>query len=393
MPAMIPRFLNGFVEKGLQQVPAVAILGPRQCGKTTLARQLVKPVENVLYLDLERPSDLARLSDPEALFAANPDALICIDEIQRLPELFPVMRVAIDLDRHPGRFLILGSASRDLIRQSSETLAGRIRYLELTPFLSGEVVKETELSSYWLRGGFPLSWLASDDEASFEWRLDFIRDFLERDIPMLQPRIPPDRVRRLWTMLAHLHGQLVNMASLSSALGVSGPTIRNYIDLLEGAFMVRRLAPYAANLKKRLVKSPKMYLRDSGILHTLLNINDRNTLLGHPVYGVSWEGFCLENILARCRRTVQAGFFRTVRGAEIDLVLEQGDKKVAVEFKASAAAKPQPGFWTALKDLAIERAWIIAPLKGEGYPIHGAKVASLNEFIESPENKDLFWER
>jgi uncharacterized protein len=390
---MIPRFLNGFVEKGLQQVPAVAILGPRQCGKTTLARQLVKPVENVLYLDLERPSDLARLSDPEALFAANPDALICIDEIQRFPELFPVMRVAIDLDRHPGRFLILGSASRDLIRQSSETLAGRIRYLELTPFLSGEVVKETELSSYRLRGGFPLSWLASDDEASFEWRLDFIRDFLERDIPMLQPRIPPDRVRRLWTMLAHLHGQLVNMASLSSALGVSGPTIRNYIDLLEGAFMVRRLAPYAANLKKRLVKSPKMYLRDSGILHTLLNINDRNTLLGHPVYGVSWEGFCLENILARCRRTVQAGFFRTVRGAEIDLVLEQGDKKVAVEFKASAAAKPQPGFWTALKDLAIERAWIIAPLKGEGYPIHGAKVASLNEFIESPENKDLFWER
>lgn len=209
MPAMIPRFLNGFVEKGLQQVPAVAILGPRQCGKTTLARQLVKPVENVLYLDLERPSDLARLSDPEALFAANPDALICIDEIQRLPELFPVMRVAIDLDRRPGRFLILGSASRDLIRQSSETLAGRIRYLELTPFLSGEVVKETELISYWLRGGFPLSWLASDDEASFEWRLDFIRDFLEGDISMLQPRIPPDRVRRLWTMLAHQHGQLV----------------------------------------------------------------------------------------------------------------------------------------------------------------------------------------
>lgn len=367
----------------------MAILGPRQCGKTTLAHQLVKAVEDVLYLDLERPSDLARLSDPEALFAANPDALICIDEIQRVPELFPVMRVAIDLDRRPGRFLILGSASRDLIRQSSETLAGRIRYLELTPFLSGEVAKEEGLGRYWLRGGFPLSWLASDDEASFEWRLDFIRDFLERDIPMLQPRIPPERVRRLWTMLAHLHGQLLNMASLSSALGVSGPTIRNYIDLLEGAFMVRRLPPYAANLKKRLVKSPKMYLRDSGILHTLLNINDRNTLLGHPVYGVSWEGFCLENILARCRRTVQASFFRTVRGAEVDLVLEQGDIKVAVEFKVSAAAKPQRGFWTVLKDLEIRRSWIIAPIK-ESYPLHGAQVSSIQDFIEAPENSDIF---
>ncbi len=389
MPVIIPRFLDGSVKKALQQVPAVAILGPRQCGKTTLARQLVKAFEDVLYLDLERPSDLARLSDPEALFAANPDALICIDEIQRVPELFPVMRVAIDSDRRPSRFLILGSASRDLIRQSSETLAGRIRYLELTPFLTGEITKEGRLGKHWLRGGFPLSWLASDDEASFEWRLDFIRDFLERDIPMLQPRIPPERVRRLWTMLAHLHGQLLNMASLSSALGVSGPTIRNYIDLLEGAFMVRRLAPYAVNLKKRLVKSPKIYLRDSGLLHTLLNINDRNTLLGHPVYGSSWEGFCLESILARCRRTVQTSFYRTVRGAEIDMVLVQGDKKVAVEFKASAGAKPQRGFWTALQDLNIDRAWVIAPLDGDGYPVHGARVASLNEFLNSKENGDL----
>jgi predicted AAA+ superfamily ATPase len=381
MPIVVPRFLDGSVKKALQQVPAVAVLGPRQCGKTTLARQLVKGFENVLYLDLERPSDLARLSDPEALFAANPDALICIDEIQREPELFPVMRVAIDQERRPGRFLILGSASRDLIRQSSETLAGRIRYLELTPFLVSEVAVKKGLDQHWLRGGFPLSWLASDDKASFEWRLDFIRDFLERDIPMLQPRIPPERVRRLWTMLAHMHGQLLNMASLSSALGVSGPTVRSYIDLLEGAFMVRRLDPCAANLKKRLVKSPRIYLRDSGVLHTLLNINDRNTLLGHPVYGSSWEGFCIENVLARCQRTVQASFFRTVRGAEIDLVLEQGDKKIAVEFKASSAAKPQRGFWTALKDLNIDRAWIIAPLKGEGYPVHGARVASLGEFL------------
>ena len=388
MPVIIPRFLDGHVRRALRQVPAVAILGPRQCGKTTLARHLVGNLPEVLYLDLERPSDISRLADPEALFAANASRMICIDEIQRVPELFPVMRHAIDADRRPGRFLILGSASKELIRQSSETLAGRIRYLELTPFLLNEVVDDGALETYWLKGGFPLSWIAPDEVSSFEWRLDFIRDFLERDIPMLQSRIPAERIRRFWTMLAHIHGQLLNMASLAGALGVQGPTIRSYIDLLEGAFMVRRLVPYAANLKKRLVKSPKLYIRDSGVLHTLLNIPDRNSLLGHPIYGTSWEGFCLENILARCKRTVQASFFRTVRGAEIDLILEQGRSRVAVEFKSSSAAKPQRGFWTALKDLSIERAWIIAPIQ-EGYPLQGVSVASLQEFIEAQENRDF----
>ena len=388
MPVIIPRFLDGHVRRALRQLPAVAILGPRQCGKTTLARHLVGNLPEVLYLDLERPSDVSRLTDPEALFAANASRMICIDEIQRVPELFPVMRHAIDADRRPGRFLILGSASKELIRQSSETLAGRIRYLELTPFLLNEVVDDGDLETYWLKGGFPLSWIAPDEVASFEWRLDFIRDFLERDIPMLQSRIPAERIRRFWTMLAHIHGQVLNMASLAGALGVQGPTIRSYIDLLEGAFMVRRLVPYAANLKKRLVKSPKLYIRDSGVLHTLLNIPDRNSLLGHPIYGTSWEGFCLENILARCKRTVQASFFRTVRGAEIDLILEQGRSRVAVEFKSSSAAKPQRGFWTALKDLSIERAWIIAPIQ-EGYPLQGVRVASLQEFIEAQENRDF----
>ena len=388
MPVMIHRFLDEHVRNALRQVPAVAILGPRQCGKTTLARHLVANLPEVLYLDLERPSDISRLADPEALFAANASRMICIDEIQRVPELFPVMRYTIDTDRRPGRFLILGSASKELIRQSSETLAGRIRYLELTPFLLKEVADDEALEAYWLKGGFPLSWLAQDEGASFEWRLDFIRDFLERDIPMLQPRIPPERIRRFWTMIAHIHGQLLNMASLTGALGVQGPTVRSYIDLLEGAFMVRRLGPYVANLKKRLVKSPKLYIRDSGVLHTLLNIPDRNTLLGHPVYGVSWEGFCLENILARCKRTVQASFFRTVRGAEIDLILEQGRSRVAVEFKSSSTAKPQRGFWTALKDLNIERAWIIAPIQ-EGYPIHDVRVASLHEFLEARENRNF----
>lgn len=389
MPVIVPRFLEEHVRSALRQVPAVAILGPRQCGKTTLARCLIGNYPEVLYLDLERPSDVARLADPEALFAVNADRMICIDEIQRVPELFPVMRHAIDTDRRSGRFLILGSASKELLRQSSETLAGRIRYLELTPFLISEVAGDGDLEKCWLKGGFPLSWIAPDEGLSFEWRLDFIRDFLERDIPMLQPRIPPERIRRFWTMLAHIHGQLLNMAALAGSLSVQGPTIRSYIDLLEGAFMVRRLGPYAANLKKRLVKSPKLYIRDSGVLHTLLNIPDRNALLGHPVYGASWEGFCLENILARCKRTVQASFFRTVRGAEIDLILELGLSRIAIEFKSSSAAKPQRGFWTALNDLNIERAWMIAPIQ-EGYPLQNIRVASLQEFIDAPENRDFF---
>jgi len=389
MPVNIPRFLGQHVLTALENVPAVAILGPRQCGKTTLARDLIANFPNVLYLDLERPLDINRLSDPEALFTENMDRMICIDEIQRVPELFPVMRYVIDLDRRPGRFLILGSASKELIRQSSETLAGRIRYLELTPLLINEVADNVKLKDFWLKGGFPLSWLAANDKDSFEWRLDFVRDFLERDIPMLQMRIPPERIRRLWTMLAHNHGQLLNMASIAGAIGVQGPTIRNYIDLLEGAFMVRRLAPYATNLKKRLVRSPKLYVRDSGVLHTLLNIPDRNTLLGHPVYGRSWEGFCLENILARCQRTVQGSFFRTVRGAEIDLVLEQGSSRIAVEFKVSSAARPSRGFWTALKDLNIERAWIIAPVQ-ESFPLRGARVSSLQDFLNTPDNSDIF---
>lgn len=388
MPVIVPRLLEMPIRNALEQVPAVAILGPRQCGKTTLARQLVGSFPDVLYLDLERPSDMSRLADPEALFSANMNRMVCIDEIQRIPELFPVMRHAIDQNRAPGRFLILGSASKDLIRQTSESLAGRIRYLELTPFLLGEIAGGGELEAYWQRGGFPPSWMASDEAASFEWRLDFVRDFLERDIPMLQPRIPPERIRRLWSMLAHTHGQLLNMASLAGSLGVQGPTIRSYIDLLEGAYMARRLVPYAANLKKRLVKSPKLYIRDSGVLHVLLNITDRNSLLGHPVYGASWEGFCLENILGRCRRNVQASFYRTVRGAEIDLILEQGRSRIAVEFKVSSSARPQRGFWTALKDLDIDRAWLIAPIQ-EGYPIEDVRVASLAEFLDAEENSDF----
>ena len=345
-------------------MPAVAILGPRQCGKSTLARAFCRETDaEVVYLDLERPQDLAKLRDPEAFFAANADPLICIDEIQRAPDLFPVMRFVIDQRERTGQFLILGSASRDLIRQSSETLAGRIRYLELTPFLYRELEgSETVLRRYWLRGGFPRSWLAESDEQSFYWRTDFRRDFLERDIPMLKRRVEPVAVGRLWDMLAHVHGQLLNMATLASAMAIDGHTVRSYIDLLEGALMVRRLQPVHANLKKRLVKAPKVYFRDSGLLHAILRIESWNELMSHPCFGHSWEGLCIDNILGQLRPGVEAGFYRTARGAEIDLVLDRGTARAAIEFKASSAPSVQRGFHTALDDLGLARGWVVAPI-------------------------------
>ena len=345
-------------------MPAVAILGPRQCGKSTLARAFCRETDaEVVYLDLERPQDLAKLRDPEAFFAANADPLICIDEIQRAPDLFAVMRFVIDQRERTGQFLILGSASRDLIRQSSETLAGRIRYLELTAFLYRELEDdETVLRRYWLRGGFPRSWLAESDEQSFYWRTDFRRDFLERDIPMLKRRVEPVAVGRLWDMLAHVHGQLLNMATLASAMAIDGHTVRSYIDLLEGALMVRRLQPVHANLKKRLVKAPKVYFRDSGLLHAILRIESWNELMSHPCFGHSWEGLCIDNILGQLRPGVEAGFYRTARGAEIDLVLDRGTARAAIEFKASSAPSVQRGFHTALDDLGLARGWVVAPI-------------------------------
>lgn len=343
----------------------------------------------VLYLDLERPADLAKLRDPEALLLGNAHRLVCIDEVQRAPELFPVLRFVMDQNTRNGQFLILGSASRDLLRQSSETLAGRIRYLELAPFLLRELRPESDLRDYWLRGGFPRSWLASGPEQSFLWREDFVRSFLERDVPALKPRVSPETVRRLWEMLAHVHGQLLHAAALANALDVSGHTVRNYIDLLEGAFMARRLPPYAANIGKRLVKSPKLYLRDTGILHCLLRVDSWDTLLGHPVFGTSWEGLCLENIISACRPTVRAYFYRTARGAELDLVLESGRTRVSVEFKASTDPAPRRGYWNAVQDLETDRNWIVAPVD-EGFPLRNARVASLDEFLNDPDNADLF---
>ncbi len=372
------RFLTSLLNKRLSEMPAVAMLGPRQCGKSTLARRLIRTVENGLYLDLERSSDLNKLRDIEAFFNVNQGKLICLDEIQRVPELFPALRSIIDEEERNGQLLMLGSASRDLISQSSESLAGRISYFELTPFHLDEV-SNNKLGKLWLQGGFPRSFLG-EEQASFDWRLDFIRTFLERDIPQLGFKIPAKSMERLWRMCAHNHAQLLNSSKIGGALGVSHHSVRSYIDILSETFLLRILLPYAANVKKRLIKSPKIYIRDSGLLHTLLGIESHNDLLGHPVYGESWEGFVVEAIITRTPRW-QHSFYRTATGVEIDLILEKGKKIIAVECKASSAPKPTRGFWQAIDDLKVGEAYIVAPVR-ESYPIErGVTVFTLPDFL------------
>ncbi len=370
MRGYVPRSVSWQIDQRLREMPAVALLGARQCGKSTLAKTVLESNPNGIYLDLERPRDRNKLQDAEMFLGLNRDKLICLDEIQRIPEFFALLRGVIDERRSNGQFLILGSASRDLIRQSSESLAGRISYLELTPFFLSEVASEGEsaLRKLWLRGGFPRSHLADDDGGSFRWRLDFIRSFLERDIPQLKLRIPPERIERLWQMCAHTHGQLLNYSKLAGSLGITDHTVRTYIELLSGAFMVRILMPFHGNLKKRLVKSPKVYIRDSGILHTLLGIETLNDLLGHPVYGASWEGLIIENILAGLKPQVKISFYRTARGAELDLVMEKGGTCLAIECKVSSSPTISRGCHQAIQDLGIEHTWIVAPVD-ERYPV------------------------
>lgn len=388
MHGRIDRYLLRLLYARLTEVPVVAILGPRQSGKSTLASMYAEGNSSFLRLDLERPADVRKLEDPEEFFAANSRNLICIDEIQRRPELFPAMRYWVDKSDRPGQFLILGSASRDLIRQSSESLAGRICYLELTPFLWREVQSNSELRAYLNRGGYPRSYLSRSDRQSFDWRLDFVRDFLERDVPSLNQRISPSTADRLLQMVAHTHGQILNINSLALSLGVDAKTVRRYLELLEGAFVLRRLLPIHANLKKRLIKSPKIYFRDTGLLHAVLGLPDWNGVAGHPVYGYSWESLCIENIVASLKPEVRYGFYRTSHGAEIDLLLETAGSKVAIEFKASSAPKTEKGFWISVEDLGIKRKWVIAPIE-ESYSSHGTRYASLSDFLESKENEDL----
>ena len=378
---MLTRRLEHLLQQRLRQAPAVVLLGPRQVGKTSLAREVAARHPGALVLDLERASDRAALERPELFFAAHRDRLLVLDEVQHLPRLFEALRPEIDADRRPGRFLLLGSASGDLLRQSGESLAGRVSYLELTPFLAAELMPDLAgLQSLWLRGGFPLSWLAPDDEASFGWRQDFIRTFLQRDLPGLGLRIPAETLRRFWQMLAHLQGQMFNASQLGQSLGgASHSTATRYLDVLADTLMVRRLPPHLPNLGKRLVKSPKVYLRDSGLLHALLGLATVRELQGHPVAGASWEGFVVEQVAAQLPADAQLSFYRTAVGAEIDLIVEHRGRTLAVEIKFSSAPKPARGFWQALQDLGIERAFVVAPVTRR-YPLaEGVEVLPLQE--------------
>lgn len=367
---MIDRQLLPRIERQLSQSPAVALLGPRQVGKTTLARTLGARHTPPVMLDLERESDRAAIAQPELFFPLHRESLLVLDEVQFVPDLFRALRPEIDADRRPGRFLLLGSASGDLLRQSSESLAGRVAYAELTPLLASEVAGDlTSLQTLWLRGGYPLSHLAPSDEASFEWRLDFVRTFLQQDLPAMGVRVPAQTLRRFWVMLAHLQGQLFNASQLAQALGgIAHTTIARYLDTLVDALVVRRLEPHWVNVGKRLVKSPKVYVRDSGLVHALLGLASVRDLQGHPVAGASWEGFVVEQVAAALPAGAQMSFYRTAAGAELDLVVELGTRKVGIEIKFSAAPKPTKGFWLALSDLKIERAWVVAPV-ARRYPL------------------------
>ena len=346
---------------------AVGLLGPRQVGKTTLALEIARGRPSV-YLDLESPGDRAKLVEPELYFAGQGNRLVILDEIQRIPQMFEVLRGVIDRGRRQGRktgqFLILGSASLDLLRQSSESLAGRIVYRELTPLLADEVggAAGKKLDALWLRGGFPESWFAADEASSVEWRQAFIRTYLERDIPQLGPRIPAETLRRFWTMLAHEQGGMFHAAKLAAALGLSGQTVARYLDLMVDLLLVRRLTPWAANVGKRLVRSPKVYVRDCGLVHALLGLPTLDDLLGHPVAGYSWEGFVIENLLAAVPVGTKSYFYRTSAGAELDLVLELGGgTRWVVEIKRSLTPKLTHGFHYAVADLRPAASWVVYP--------------------------------
>lgn len=377
-----PRFESA-LEQALARAPVVALIGARQVGKTTLARRLAGRVRGTLYLDLERIADRRKLEDAEAFLQAQAGHLTVLDEVQRLPELFAELRGIVDDRRAEGersmQFLLLGSASLDLIQQVSETLAGRIIYLEMPPIGAEEAAAASiDIDRLWLRGGFPDSLTAATDEDSYLWRQAFVRSYLERDVPMFAPRMPAATIGRLWTMLANGQGNILNSARLAQGLGVSAPMIGRYIDLLVDLMLVRRLQPWSGNLGKRLVKSPKIYVRDSGLVHALLEIGALNQLLGHPVVGPSWEGFVIETLIDAAGPDVAPLFYRTADGAEIDLVFEQAGKpKVAIEVKRASAPQAERGFFVACDDLEIENR-IVVGAGAEDYPTKGgAKVRNL----------------
>lgn len=381
---MNTRVLLKLLEKDLQTVPAVVLFGPRQVGKTTLVKQLVEShPEKFLYFDMELPSDRVKLTDAELFLTRLENKTVIIDEVQFVPDLFPVLRALIDQKDIPGRFMLLGSASPELLQKSAESLAGRVRYRELFPFSISEI-ERTENDKLWFRGGFPRAFLASNDEDAMQWYADFVRTYTTRDLPLLGLPMPALQTERLLQMLAHQHGQLLNYSTLSKSLGVSQPTVTNAIYYLEEAMLVKTLKPWHSNTGKRLVKTPKIYIRDSGMLHYLLGTGNFNQLMGHPQAGNSWEGFVIQQIMSRLPANLLPYFYRTGAGAELDLVLAKGNTIThAIEIKLSSAPKLSRGNTESINDLQPEHRAVIIAGEG-GYPLRdGWEVYGLNGFLKS----------
>jgi predicted AAA+ superfamily ATPase len=382
---MITRRITPHLIRLLDRTPAVALLGPRQVGKTTLALEIAAS-RTSLYLDLESEADRAKLAEPELYLATHADALVILDEVHRMPNIFQVLRGLIDrgrlAGRGTGRYLLLGSASMDLLHQSGESLAGRIAYLELAPIdlLEADPGWADQL---WVRGGFPESLLAATDDDSARWRRDFIRTYLERDIPQFGPRIAAETLRRFWTMLAHHQSGLLNAAAFARALGVDAKTVANYLDLLVDLLLVRRLQSWHGNEGKRLVKAPRIFIRDSGLVHALLGLRDQEAILGHPVAGASWEGFVIENLISAAPEETVPSFYRTAAGAEIDLLLALPNGRLwAIEVKRSLAPKVEKGFHTACEDLKPDRKFVVYP-GPENFPLaHGVEAVEARSLAQ-----------
>lgn len=382
MHHFIQRKIEDTIKKYLKIFPVVAVLGPRQCGKSTLVKSLSTHWGESVYLDLQNDTDLGKLDQSTYFFESNTDKIICLDEIQLVPQLFSVLRSVVDKNRQNGKFILLGSASRDLIQQTSESLAGRIGMVSLSPFTLNELnnLDNFNLNTFWLRGGFPDSFLADNDDFSRIWRDNFIKTFIERDIPQLGFQIPALQLKRLLMMCAHNQGQVVNYSKLGESLGLTHPTIKRYIDLLEQTFILRTVQPFEVNVKKRLVKSPKVFVRDSGLVHQLLAISDYNSLLGHPVFGSSWEGVVVENVIVNFPDW-DYYFYRTATGDELDLILTKGNQRIAIECKASTAPKLTKGFYRALEVVQPQQTFVIIPTQVSYSLEPNITVCGLDDFL------------
>lgn len=378
---LIDRILKKDITKYFWDIPVTAIIGARQVGKSTLAKHIISNQDNAIYLDLETRADLQMLEDPIAFLSNNKSNLICIDEIQFKPDLFKELRSFID-NNPSTKFLILGSSSPELMRQSSENLAGRIFYYELSAFLYPEMKHQISQEKYLLRGGFPLSCLAKNDELAFLWLNNYIKTFLERDLRTFGYNIPPATLNRLWQMLAHINGQILNYSLLANSMGLSQPTVKQYIDVLKNTFMIRTLQPYYINIKKRVIKTPKLFFRDTGVLHALLNINSYDQLFAHPIYGHSWEALVIENII-NVFNNWDHFYYRTAKGNELDLVLQKGNRIIAIEIKSSSTPSVGKGFWRACEDIQATEQYLIAPVPRAFIMHNNLKVMTLNDFLEN----------